>query len=157
MLASTMTQPQQQFVLHATFSIQDDVGSAGFFWGLHTTKRDGIRRCYAIYLRRLRENRPWSLLVEELQLERIGGDRSVVRSTLAYEERNVEIENGDHVRLVIEVSTDRILLRLNDEPAWEPTTDERAAPFLPVQSAEIGVLGNGSKVTFHEATVRVLK
>ena len=157
MLASTMTQPQQPFVLHATFSIQDDVGSAGFVWGLHTTKRDGIRRCYAIYLRRLRENRPWSLLVEELQLQRIGGDRSVVRSTLAYEERNVEIENGDHVRLVIEVSADRISLRLNDEPAWEPTTDERAAQYLPDQPAEIGVLGNGSRVTFHEATVRVLK
>ena len=81
----------------------------------------------------------------------------MVRSTLAYEERNVEIEDGDHVRLVIEVSADRISLRLNDEPAWEPTTDERAAQYLPDQPAEIGVLGNGSKVTFHEATVRVLK
>lgn len=156
LLASAATHPQRPFVLQANFTIRDDVGSAGFFWGLHTTKRDSIRRCYATYLRRLRGNKPWELLVEELQLEKIGGDRSVVRSTLAYEQRGIELEHADHVTLVIEVSADRIVVRLNDQPAWEPNTDEWTSPCLPAQSAELGVLGNGSSVTFHEATVRVL-
>ncbi len=156
LLASAATHPSRPFVLQTEFTIRDDVGSAGFFWGLHTSKRDGIRRCYATYLRRLRGNKPWELLVEEMQLEKLGGDRSVVRSTLAYEQRSVELEHADHVRLVIEVSPERIMLRLNDQPVWEPSTDEWASPCLPGQSAELGVLGNGASVTFHEATVRVV-
>ncbi len=157
LLASTAIHAQQPFVLEASFSIRDDIGSAGFFWGLHTTKRDGIRRCYTTYLRRLRANFPWEILVEEQQLLRIGGDRWVIRSTLAYEQRGVELENGDHVRLAVEVSANRIVVRLNDQAAWEPNTDEWAAPLLPAQPAELGVFGNGSSVTFHEASVRVLK
>ena len=156
LLASSTTHPSRPFVLQTEFTIRDDVGSAGFFWGLHTSKSDGIRRCYATYLRRLRGNTPWELLVEEMQLEKLGGDRSVVRSTLAYEERRVELEHADHVRLMIEVSTDRIILRLNDQPIWEPNPDEWASPCLPGQAAELGVLGNGTSVTFHEATVRVV-
>lgn len=156
LLVGAATHFQQSFVLQANFTIRDEVGSAGFFWGLHTTKQDGIRRCYATYLRRLRGNKPWELLVEELQLEKIGGDRSVVRSTLAYEQFGVKLEHADHVRLVIEVSADRITVRLNNQPVWEPKTDEWASLCLPGQSAELGVLGSGSSVTFHEATVRVL-
>lgn len=156
LLAGVATHREQPFVLQGNFTIRDEVGSAGFFWGLHLTKRDKIRRCFAVQLRRLEQNGALMLCLEEYQLTKLGGDRMKIDTVMFYDSRPVTLENLEHVRLVIEVSPKQVTVHLNEQVIWEPKSDEWAAPWLPSDPAELGVVGRGSSITFHETLARVL-
>ena len=80
----------------------------------------------------------------------------MIRTTSFYDSLQVQLDDLDHVRLVVEVSKKLVVVRLDEQISWKPKTDEWAAPFLPSGPAQLGILGNGSPVTFHEAVVRVL-
>lgn len=157
LLVGMATHHDQPFVLSGRFSIPGRIGSAGFFWGLHTSNGDGIQRCYAITLSRLQHDLPWELHLEEHQLEQQGGDRFVIRTSLAYDSRQVQLDQLDHVRLVLEVSQNRVKVRLNDDVEWEPQKDEWAVPWLPIGPAQLGVLGTGSSTAFHDLVAGWLK
>ena len=156
LLAGTATHRAQPIVLQGNFSIRGERSLAGFFWGLHPTKSDDVQQCYAITITRLRNDSPWELRLVTLQLEKQGGDRFVIRTTSFYDSLQVQLDDLDHVRLVVEVSKKLVVVRLDEQISWKPKTDEWAAPFLPSGPAQLGILGNGSPVTFHEAVVRVL-
>ena len=155
LIAASVVHPVKPFVIHSNISIQDGIGSAGFFWGLHTSKRDGIRRSFVVELRRLRKGAPLELRHHEMQLVKSGGDRFAMGAILQYDSLEVPLDDVQQVDLVIEVSAQEILVRLGDQIVWKPKSDEWAAPWLPEVSAEIGIIACGSPVTFHEAVVRV--
>lgn len=156
LLAGTATHLEQPLVLQGNFTIRDGVGSAGFFWGLHVTKLDNIRRCFAVQLRRLQQNAPLELRLEEYQLTKLGGDRFKIGTIMFYDSRPVELDDLEHVRLAVEVTPKQVTVRLNEQVVWEPKSDEWAAPWLPSGQAELGIVGRGSSVTFHETLARVL-
>ncbi len=156
LFAGVATHHEQPFVLEGNFSLQGDGCSAGFFWGLHVSKPDNIHRCYSIMVIRHERDAPWELKLEERRFEKQGVDRFVNRTTLFYDSRKVQLDDLDHVRLAIEVTKNKIVVRLNDQVAWEPKTDEWAVPMLPSSPAQLGILGYGSTVTFQNLLVRVL-
>lgn len=156
LMAGTTAHREQPVALQSHFTIHNGIGSAGFFWGLHTTKRDGIRRCYVVELRRLRQGLPLELRHYEMQLTKHGGDRFTVSAVMFYDSLEVQLDDIELAQLVVEVSAKEVLVRLNDQIVWKPKSDEWAAPWLPSGPAELGILGSGSPVTFHEAHVRVL-
>ncbi len=156
MVAGAATHPEQAFVVQGNVSMSEDIGSAGFVWGLHTSKSDGILRCYAILLRRLRKDFPLELRLHELQLAMQGGDRFAISKTMCYDVRQVQLDSLEKVQLVVEVSPKKVVVRLNEQIVWEPKTDEWAAPWLPNGNSGLGIVASGSRTTFHEALVRVL-